>query len=364
MAAGDNQYGQCNTSNWKNITFVQAYSSCTVGVKNDGTVVYTGDKHSLNTFTNIQRMTNEYFIGIRQDGTLAVADPFYDFKYCNPTEWLLGLTNIKDVITSLDYIAVLFNDGHVEYFHKKCGLVESFNSWNNIARIYVSYANSEIIGITKQGEILAADQDGSYTTNVHLDNVLFAFKRMMKQWVAVKKDGRVVSFCLERDYKNEVDNWTRVTGGWILDVSDYSIDEVVPFEYKSGSYYIGEWKNGKIDGKGTYYFSTGESISGSFRNGNIYNCEGTFIGKSYTYKGAFVNGKKNGLAKIKYSNGNSFEGEFLADSYLKGTFKFSSGESWTGEFKNDEPWTGEGTWKYKDGKIKSGKWKNGKKKLF
>ena len=42
VAAGDNEYGQCDVSGWKDIIAVSAGYYHTVGLKKDGTVMATG----------------------------------------------------------------------------------------------------------------------------------------------------------------------------------------------------------------------------------------------------------------------------------------------------------------------------------
>jgi alpha-tubulin suppressor-like RCC1 family protein len=43
MAVGDNKYGQCDVSGWRDIVAVAAGCAHTLGLKSDGTVVAVGD---------------------------------------------------------------------------------------------------------------------------------------------------------------------------------------------------------------------------------------------------------------------------------------------------------------------------------
>ena len=43
VAVGDNNYGQCNVSEWTDIVAVVAGNSHTVGLRSDGTVVAVGN---------------------------------------------------------------------------------------------------------------------------------------------------------------------------------------------------------------------------------------------------------------------------------------------------------------------------------
>jgi len=44
LATGDNEYGQCNVSNWRNIVAIYTYfnGDYTIGLKDDGSIVVTG----------------------------------------------------------------------------------------------------------------------------------------------------------------------------------------------------------------------------------------------------------------------------------------------------------------------------------
>lgn len=43
VAVGDNKYGQCNVSDWRDIVAIAAGCAHTVGLKSDGTVAAVGD---------------------------------------------------------------------------------------------------------------------------------------------------------------------------------------------------------------------------------------------------------------------------------------------------------------------------------
>ncbi|MDD5571073.1 MAG: hypothetical protein PHD97_07940 [Bacteroidales bacterium] len=82
----------------------------------------------------------------------------------------------------------------------------------------------------------------------------------------------------------------------------------------AGDKYVGEWKNGKMDGYGTYYHANGDKYVGDWKDGH-----------------------RNG----------------------QGTFYFITGEKYTGEWK-DSKRNGYGTNTYTDGKVETGEWKDNK----
>ena len=83
------------------------------------------------------------------------------------------------------------------------------------------------------------------------------------------------------------------------------------FAYVDGSKYVGEWRDGKMDGDGIKTWKDGRKYSGKFKNDKPHG-QGTFI---YTdnskYTGMWKDGKMHGQGTMIYSNGTSFMGEFV-----------------------------------------------------
>jgi hypothetical protein len=80
--------------------------------------------------------------------------------------------------------------------------------------------------------------------------------------------------------------------------------------FDNGDTYYGEWKNGKLDGFGTYLYM----------NGDIY--EGEWLGNM-----------KEGHGSFRYANGTIYEGEFQKDKFSgKGIIKYCNGTSYDGEW--------------------------------
>ena len=84
--------------------------------------------------------------------------------------------------------------------------------------------------------------------------------------------------------------------------------------FANGDKYVGEFKNGKKHGQGTY----------TYINGN-------------KYVGEFKDDKWHGQGILTYANGDKYVGGFRKrKAYGQGTFTFASGKKWIGEWDNNK----------------------------
>ena len=92
VAAGDNEYEQCNVSDWTDIVSIAAGSSHTVGLKADGTVVAAGwnddGQCDVSGWRDIVAVTagKYHTVGLKSDGTV-VATGSNDKGQCNVSDW-------------------------------------------------------------------------------------------------------------------------------------------------------------------------------------------------------------------------------------------------------------------------------------
>lgn len=114
--------------------------------------------------------------------------------------------------------------------------------------------------------------------------------------------------------------------------------ETKRIDFKNGSFYEGETRDGKMHGTGKYTWS-----------------DGTY------YEGEFADGNFNGFGKRVYSSGGVYEGQWKDDK-REGSGKYTSRQGWvyTGDFAEDEM-AGYGTVIFPDGGSYEGWWQNGKR---
>ncbi len=133
------------------------------------------------------------------------------------------------------------------------------------------------------------------------------------------------------------------------------------FIYPSGAKYIGEFKEGRVEGKGILYFSNGNEYIGNWKN-NYRQGKGRFLFiEGHQYLGQFKKNKFEGEGTMWYANGDRYEG-FWHNNRPNGfgIYFFKAGDHYEGYFRSGK-FEGKGTMFYNDGTKFSGTWKDSKK---
>jgi alpha-tubulin suppressor-like RCC1 family protein len=219
VAAGRNDMGQCNTSDWCDIVAVSANFYHTVGLRSDGTVVAIGSSKELSFMDGKERHCSrlevqhwrdvisilagfEYTIGVKSDGTVITTDD----NECSTSNW-------NDIISVHDYhgyrhnLIGLKSDGTVvaigDNNHGACD-VELFS---NITNISVGFRHT--VGLRSNGTVIAVgeNKEGQCNTNNWKD--IIAISAGEQHTVGLKSDGTVVAVgmnefgqCNVRDWRN------------------------------------------------------------------------------------------------------------------------------------------------------------------
>jgi hypothetical protein len=133
------------------------------------------------------------------------------------------------------------------------------------------------------------------------------------------------------------------------------------YVFDENSKYIGEWKNGERNGKGTHIDVSYGCVAGGDTN-ICKDCIPIPCMDTLEYVGEWKDGKKHGQGTMK-ANGNlgyEYVGEWKRGDYHgKGTYTKSDGRNeYTGEWKSGD-YHGKGTYIYSDGDKYVGEFKDG-----
>ncbi len=131
--------------------------------------------------------------------------------------------------------------------------------------------------------------------------------------------------------------------------------------FSNGAKYSGEFKDGKLNGKGIFYYTDGNKYIGDWKD-QMRSGKGRMIyANGDKYFGEFNNNRIEGYGTMNYANGNQYEGNWRNDRPAgQGVYTFSDGSRYEGEFSNGL-FNGQGTFFYSDGKKYVGLWRQGKK---
>tara|TARA_Y100000590_G_scaffold258409_1_gene290062 strand:- start:264 stop:1553 length:1290 start_codon:yes stop_codon:yes gene_type:complete len=84
------------------------------------------------------------------------------------------------------------------------------------------------------------------------------------------------------------------------------------FVWANGDKYYGEWKNGKNEGNGTKIWKNGRKYLGTFKEDKLHGRGTLFYPDGKKYEGEFINGVRHGEGIFTYSDGTAYIGQFLS----------------------------------------------------
>ena len=129
--------------------------------------------------------------------------------------------------------------------------------------------------------------------------------------------------------------------------------------YDSG-HYVGELKDGKRNGRGTYYFADRQKYVGEWKDGKRHGQGTYFWADGGRYEGEWQNDKRNGQGTHYYADGGRYEGEWQNGKCNgQGTYFWADGHKYVGQWKDDKR-HGQGTQFWADGDRYEGQWKDDK----
>ena len=152
VATGDNKYGQCEVSEWRDIVAVAVGERHTVCLHSDGTVVAAGrnvdGQCNVSDWTNIIAIcAGEYHtVGLRSNGTV-VATGYNEFCQCDVSAW----RNIVAISAGEEHTLGLRSDGTVVATGKNKHCECDVWGWQNI--ISVCAVEGMSVGLKMDGTV-------------------------------------------------------------------------------------------------------------------------------------------------------------------------------------------------------------------
>lgn len=207
-AIGDNRYGQCNVSGWKDIVSVAAGQDYTIGLKSNGTVEFAGDSKLAEEFNELKWndivaiSASFHIVALKNDGTVLTFRGI-DEGECDVSEW----KDIVAISAGFGYTVGIKSDGTV--------LATGINKfdqcnvslWTNIMSVATSYDCTA--GLRSDGTIMIANSFHTHQDIILYENII-CVSIGINQIFALQANGRVISSTPNNDISKEISNWTDI----------------------------------------------------------------------------------------------------------------------------------------------------------
>ena len=154
-------------------------------------------------------------------------------------------------------------------------------------------------------------------------------------------DGQITK--IEEDLWNRIREWldypnmTLEEAVRIFNRDDSSSSTYKRIDFKDGSYYEGEIRNGLYNGKGRIVFANGDIKEGTFVDGKMNGYGSYCWAGGDKYVGNFVNGYMQGFGEYSYSRGDRYKGCWFEDNRNGfGIYTYADGTIELGEYRADK----------------------------
>ncbi len=157
------------------------------------------------------------------------------------------------------------------------------------------------------------------------------------------------------------------------------------YTWSSGQIYVGEWKDGKQHGQGTMTFAGGDKYVGEWKDGKRHGQGTTTLADGHKYVGEWKDGNPHGQGTLTRPDGSVIYSGMWADNKpvpsqaspggglpsCPGAYNatwtnciaeatYPGGHKYAGEFQHGKP-HGQGTYTWPSGQKYVGEWKDGKR---
>lgn len=109
------------------------------------------------------------------------------------------------------------------------------------------------------------------------------------------------------------------------------------YTFANGNYFKGGFVGDKRHGEGKYVWTCGDSYEGGWRDGHMEGKGTTLYSNGNRYDGDFVHDRREGYGKLTCADGLSYEGDWLKNMrHGNGILSFPNGDQYNGEWQNDK----------------------------
>lgn len=192
VAVGSNEFGECDTSTWKNVVAIYTGENYTVGLRNDGTVVATGDNQfgqcDVRKWRNVTAISvgASHTVALHANGTVsAVGDNTYG--QCDVGEWkkIIAISASRNHTVGLRVDGTVVAVGDNQY--GQCDV----RLWTKVSAICTSYVHT--VGLVANGMVLATGNNQYGQCEVKAWRNVKSIYASSDHTVGLHEDGTVVA---------------------------------------------------------------------------------------------------------------------------------------------------------------------------
>ncbi|KAL3766693.1 hypothetical protein ACHAW5_006951 [Stephanodiscus triporus] len=122
-------------------------------------------------------------------------------------------------------------------------------------------------------------------------------------------------------------------------------------KWANGDEYVGKFKDGFIEGRGTINFHDGTEYSGQWMKNRFHGEGCRRFNNGNVYNGQYICGKRQGLGKCYFANGDTYVGDWKKDTiHGFGKYYYSNGHRFEGMFRDGKR-NGRGKYQLTDGRV-------------
>ncbi len=204
-------YGECNIASWTDVISVSAGTFHSVGLKEDGTVLFAGDNRFgqglVEEWENIIAVSagGRHTVGLKSNGTVVATE--YLGENNNGQSDVSAWKNVIAISAGDDYTVGLLSNSTVISTKK----INGIEKWKNI--IAISAGTNNLLALTADGKVLSAKIDGDFVQNDYsVWSDIVKISAGNRHSLGLQADGKLLStkHINTNDDQTKIDNWDNI----------------------------------------------------------------------------------------------------------------------------------------------------------
>ena len=193
LAVGNNAYGRCGVSGWKNVAAIAVGWYHTVGLRADGTVLATGDnvdgRCDVSEWKDVVAIAAGYAhtVGLHADGSVLAVGNDVVYGQCGVSGW----KNVVAIAAGQYHTVGLRADGTVLAVGSNTDGRCNVSGWKDVVAIAAGYAHT--VGLRADGTVLAAGDNVDGRCDVSEWKDVVAIAAGYAHTVGLHADGSVLA---------------------------------------------------------------------------------------------------------------------------------------------------------------------------